>query len=165
MSNRLIEFLLTRPTRERFLMGLLALVILPLAIVFGVLMPLQDQKRATEQAHGEARALNAWVIARAREARRLPQGGQGQGPSTTPIGSSGIEQSLIAANLRPSVSSIGVRDGGVIELQFDVVTFTQLSNWMSANELVWGYELSAFRFETTNDPGKVSANLTLTPLS
>jgi general secretion pathway protein M len=165
MSNRLIEFLLTRPARERLLMGLLVMAVLPLAIVLGVLMPLQDQKAVAHQTLSDARGLNDWVVERSGEARRLPKGGQGPSAATAPIGSSGIEQSLIAANLRPSVSSLGVRDGGVIELKFDVVVFTQLANWMSANERVWGYDLSAFRFETTKETGKVSASLTLTPPS
>jgi type II secretory pathway component PulM len=164
MSNRLIEFLLTRPSRERVLMGVLFFVIVPLAVVFGILLPLRDQQNAAVQAQSQAQALHQWVIARTREAGQIPKE-TSQVQSNTAIGSRGIEQSLITANLRPAVSSIGVRDGGIVELQFEVVTFNRLANWLSANETTWGYDIAAFRFEAIDESGKVSASLTLTPLS
>jgi general secretion pathway protein M len=92
----------------------------------------------------------------------------GRAPDTqqnTPIGSSGIEQSLIDAGLRADVADLGVRDSGVIELRFDLVTFTTLANWLSASKPNWGYTISTFRIEATDVSGKVSASLTLTPLS
>ena len=93
-------------------------------------------------------------------------GGFTQAPEavqTDPIGSSAIEESLIAANLRPFVSELGVGDGGVIELRFDLVKFTALADWISANDRTWGYDITSFRFEATDTSGKVSASLALTP--
>ncbi|MEP3056368.1 type II secretion system protein GspM [Ascidiaceihabitans sp.] len=158
----MIEFLLKRTHSERRLLAVLGLVVVPLAIAFGVLLPLHDAKKAAKEAEARTAALHIWVATRAVDAAAL-------GPVTdtttpkAPIGSSGIEERLIDAGLRPFISDLGVRDEGVIELRFDTVTFTQLANWLSDNETDWGYDLTSFRFEALDAPGKVSASLVLTP--
>ncbi|MEO9496868.1 MAG: type II secretion system protein GspM [Vibrio splendidus] len=165
MSDKLIEFLLTRPPRERILMGILVLVIVPVALVFGILLPLQDQQKESLRARDEAIQLRDWVITQSLAAEQIPKISETSAAVKKPIGSSGIEQSLISADLRPAISNLDVRDTGAIELQFDRVTFTRLANWMSENTLTWGYELTEFRFEAIQESGKVSARLTLTPES
>ena len=163
MSGALVEFLSARPPRERWLIGLLVLIVLPLAVVFGLLLPLRDAQTDAQRAQSDATALQQWVVQRVGEKQEL-----GRAPDTqqnAPIGSSGIEQSLIDAGLRADVADLGVRDSGVIELRFDLVTFTTLANWLSASKANWGYTISTFRIEATDVSGKVSASLTLTPLS
>ena len=166
MSRAFVDFLSTRPTRERWLIGVLILIVVPLAVVFGVLLPMSDAQKDAHRAQSEARALQDWVIQRVVEKNSLASQNPRTAPSA-PIGSSGIEQSLIDAGLRGAVSQLGVRDGGVIALRFDEVTFTTLGNWLSASEPQWGYTLSSFRIEAIEAPvkisGKVSASLTLTP--
>lgn len=163
MSARFIDFLLQCSARERVLLGLLFGIGLPLLVVFAVFLPLNDKKNAAITASQEAVALNIWVQDRVSELGRFAQAPDAV--ATDPIGSSAIEESLIAANLRPAVSELGVGDGGVIELRFDLVKFTALADWISANDRTWGYDISSFRFEATDTSGKVSATLALTPQS
>tara|TARA_R110002124_G_scaffold69241_1_gene186539 strand:+ start:885 stop:1376 length:492 start_codon:yes stop_codon:yes gene_type:complete len=161
MSARFVDFLLQRSARERLLLATLFILGLPLLVIFAVLIPLRDSQTAAVAANREAVALNIWVQDRVTEL-----GGFTQAPEavqTDPIGSSAIEESLIAANLRPFVSELGVGDGGVIELRFDLVKFTALADWISANDRTWGYDITSFRFEATDTSGKVSASLALTP--
>ena len=163
MSGALVEFLSSRPPRERWLIGVLVLLILPLAVVFGLLLPLREAHTDAQRAQKDAIALQQWVVQRVGEKQEL-----GRAPDTTPsapIGSSGIEQSLIEAGLRTAVADLSVRDSGVIELRFDLVTFTTLANWLSASKQTWGYTISSFRVEATDTSGKVSAALALTPQS
>ena len=91
-----------------------------------------------------------------------PAPAAGAAPSR-PIGSSGIEASLIEAGLRPFLSGLNVRPGGRVELQFDEVTFVMLANWLSAMAPGWGYEIADFRFEALETPAKITARLTLVP--
>lgn len=164
MNGRLIDFLLQRSGRERILLAALFAIGLPLAVVFAVLLPLKDRKDAALAANAEAVALNIWVQDRAAELTQFAESPQAAA-AAEPIGSSAIEESLIAASLRPFVSELGVADGGVIELRFDLVKFTALADWISANSRTWGYDISSFRFEATQESGKVSARLALTPAS
>ena len=157
----MIEFLLNRSPSERRLLGVLFLLVLPLALVVGVLLPLRDAQDGARTVETQTQALHIWVAQRVVEMNGLAP--VNDVPDAAPIGSSGIEERLIAAGLRPFISDLGVRDEGVIELRFDVVTFTQLANWLSDNANDWGYALSSFRFETLDAPGKVSASLILTP--
>lgn len=163
MTRRLIDFLLRRSARERVLLGGLVLIALPLLLVFVVLLPLQDAQANARAANRQATALNVWVQERVTELGTFADAPQAA--AQAPIGSSAIEESLITARLRPFVSELGVRDGGTIELRFDLVTFTDLANWISANNRAWGYDISSFRFEATEVSGKVSATLALTPKS
>ncbi|APE42078.1 hypothetical protein BOO69_00635 [Sulfitobacter alexandrii] len=163
MNGRLIDFLLQRSARERLLLAVLFGLGLPLLIVFAVLLPLKDRKAAALAANTEAVALNIWVQERAAELASLSSAPVEA--RSDPIGSSAIEESLIRADLRPYVSELGVADGGVIELRFDLVKFTALADWISANSRTWGYDISSFRFEASQESGKVSARLSLAPAS
>ena len=164
MSQRMIDMLMARSSRERLLLGVVVFVVLPLAVALGWLLPLSEQRAAATRAQAEALALQGWVMARVGEkqalARNAPQ--QEIGP---PIGSGGIEQGLVAAQLRRSVSELGAAGQGGIELRFDEVDFMRLSNWLSASHPGWGYEIESFRLDALNRPGVVAAALTLTPRS
>ncbi|OWU81681.1 hypothetical protein ATO6_23655 [Oceanicola sp. 22II-s10i] len=164
MSDRLIDLLLRLSPRERRLLALLVCVALPVALAAGWLIPLQERRAAADRARIEAADLQIWVTARVADKTRLDAAaGPGGGAPLRPIGSSGIEQSLIEAGLRPAVSELGARAGGVVELRFDEVDFVRLANWLSATAPVWGYTIGAFRFEALDTPSKVAARLTLSP--
>lgn len=162
MSERLIDFLLPLSRRERGLIAALVFGILPLAVAFLVLLPLAERVPAARQAETDARTLYQWVQARVAEKQALPA--PSEAGSGMPIGSGGLEQSLIAVGLRPAVASLDVRDSGVIDLRFDAVRFVALADWLSASEPRWGYVLTRFRFDHLPEtPGKVAAQLELTP--
>lgn len=161
MSNRLIDFLLPLSSRERGLLALAVLVILPLAIGFALLLPLHEKRGMAVQAQSEAIALQNWVLDRISEKAQLAQT-----PVQiigTPVGSAAIEQSLIDAQLRRDVAALGAQAGGVVELRFDEVDFLRLANWLSEQHPSWGYTINSFRFEATDQPGKISASLILSP--
>ena len=162
MTERLMDFLLQRDPRERALLALLVFLVIPLAILLGVLLPLREERAAAERALLDAAELQTWVSARADEMSRLAAPAAGAARSR-PIGSSGIEASLIEAGLRPFLSGLNVRPGGRVELQFDEVTFVMLANWLSAMAPGWGYEIADFRFEALETPAKITARLTLVP--
>lgn len=158
----LAAFLAERSGRERMLFALLVLVVLPLGVAFGLVLPMHEARATAQAERAEAQAVQAWVAARVVENRSLVTAPEVLRPP--PMGSAQVEQSLIEAGLRADVSQLGEGDGGVVTLQFDEVTFTRLANWISAEEPRWGYGLGSFAFEATDRSGKVRARLTLTPL-
>lgn len=159
----MIEFMLRRSGRERFLLGLLGMIILPLAVIFVLLLPLQQTRDAARVARAEAQALQEWVYARAAEQPPQVTGVSAAAPQVPPIGSAGIEAGLIAAGLRGNIAGLDVRDGGVIVLRFDVVEFVPLANWISDASRGWGYDITGFHIQAGSEPGLVAASLTLTP--
>lgn len=163
MSARLIDMLLRLAPRERLLLALLVLIILPVGLVLGILMPLQDARETALSERTQAVALNLWVQERVGEAQILKQS-----PRTGPrivVGTSEIEQDLIGAGLRDAISELSSDSDGVVALRFDNVRFTQLAGWLSGLNPNWGYDISMFRFEATETPANVAATLTLVPQS
>lgn len=157
----MIGLLLRRSPRERGLLALLFGLALPAALVFGLLLPLAERRAAAAAALQQDRALHAWVTARVAEKRALQAGGQ-TGPRT-PVGLSGLEQSLIAANLRAAVRTLANRPGGGVELGFDAVPFAALIDWLSASDPGWGYDIAELRLLRGAEPGLVAADLRLEP--
>lgn len=164
MSEGFIDFLVRRAPRERMLIGLLCLVILPAALALGWLWPMHEARQQAEAALQEARALDAWVLERRAEKAglALPDDPAEQPPA---IGASALEQSLISRKLRPYLSSLETRDGGEIALRFDEISFVDLMRWMDREDPAWGYRIAAFRVERTERPAYVEARLTLVPLA
>ncbi len=161
MSTHLIDMLLRRSPRERVLLGILIFVFMPVIIFFGLILPLQDAQDVAKQRHQDAIALHHWVNERVLEKNNLAAA-----PNTiasAPIGSSAIEKSLINAGLRDAITDLSASEDGLIDLRFDLVRFTALTNWISDNTRTWGYQMTNFRFEATQISGKVSATLTLSP--
>lgn len=158
----MIDWILRLAPRERALLAALVFAVLPAAVALGLLLPLHERRVAAMRAEAEAQALFGWVAARVDERQALEA--VPLRPTAAPIGSSGIERALIAADLRRAVSELGLRAGGVIELRFDDVSFTDLANWLSAQAPVWGYAIDSFRFDALEAPARVSAALVLTPL-
>jgi type II secretory pathway component PulM len=165
MNDRLIDFLLRRAPRERWLIGCLVVVVLPLALALGWLLPLAEERRAAQAALEEARALEMWVLARQDEMAgfALPRKNPvGTGPA---LGASALEQSLIARNLRSSLSALETRGDGEVALRFDAVNFVDLMRWMDAEDPDWGYRISDLRLERTERSAMVEARLTLLPIA
>jgi type II secretory pathway component PulM len=161
MSARLIDFLARLAPRERGLVGVLVFAVLPAALCFGLLLPLQERRDAAEAALHEARALQAWVAAQAGQMARL--GTPGQAGPRPPVGLSALEQSLIGADLRRAVTGLADRGGGSIALRFEAVDFALLMGWLTAQDPGWGYDIASFRLERGAEPGIVAAELLLDP--
>jgi len=158
---RMIDMLLQLSRRERGLLGLLGLVLLPALLWVWLIAPLLDNRSAITQQVNEARALQFWVAARAADQQQL---GQLQGKQLAPpIGISGLEQSLVAAQLRQQVARLGGQQDGSIELSFEAVEFALLASWMSQMDPGWGYDITVLRLQRRAAPGLVAAELTLQP--
>lgn len=161
MSARLIDILLRLAPRERLLLGLLVLVILPVGIILGVLLPLQDARQTALSQRTQSMALNLWVQDRVGEAKALTSTAP-RGPRQA-VGTSEIEQDLIGAGLRGAIRELSSDGDGVVALRFENVSFTRLADWLSGLDPAWGYDISVFRFEATETSGNVAATLTLVP--
>ena len=163
MSNRLIDMLLHLAPRERWLLAALFGLVVPLGLLFGVLLPLQEAKAAQINSRTEAIALNLWVQERVRENAQIAQ--ITQTGVREPIGTSGVEQSLITVGLRDAITELSSAEDGTIDLRFDTVNFTHLMGWLSQADPAWGYGIARFRFEAGMISGTVAATLSLTPQS
>ena len=165
MADRMIDLLLRLSPRERILLAMMGAVLLPGALWLGVGEPLLARHAAALEARREAEALGLWLVDRAAEQAQIAAttpGAPAPG-GADPIGISGLEQSLVAAGLRPQVSELSAQSGGGVRLRFDAVQFTRLANWLSASDPGWGYDIAALRLERTDAPGAVAADLTLAP--
>lgn len=161
MSDRVIDLLGRLSGRERGLLALLFAVILPLALWFGWLAPLSQNRTDALAALKDARALEAWVNDRAAENALLRTTTSENSPP--PIGASGVEQRLITAGLRDTLSGLSDPGDGTLSLRFDAVSFAPMILWLSDSDPVWGYSITSFRFDRADDPGLVSAEITLSP--
>lgn len=166
VMDRLSGFLAGLNRRERGLLALLALVALPLALVFAVALPLAERRDAARAAVAEARAIELWTADQAvvyatltRDAAALPQRRRGGDP----IGISGIEASLREAGLREAASELANAADGGITMRFDAVRFVTLSDWLAAQSDVWGYDLAGFVFERGARTDVVEAEVRLVP--
>ncbi|MEE2635211.1 hypothetical protein DD556_17550 [Phaeobacter sp. JL2872] len=161
MSARLIDRLLQLSGRERTLLALAA-VLVPLGLAMTLLLPLQERRQAARIARSEAQDVQAWVRARIAEKQSLTQAIPAV--SATPIGTSGVEQGLIAARLRPALSALSAEASGSIDLRFDRVDFAALAHWLTTAHPGWGYEITQLRMEALDaDPGYVAAWISLSP--
>ncbi|SLN47067.1 General secretion pathway, M protein [Roseovarius gaetbuli] len=164
MMDAIIAALLGLSGRERLLVAVLALVALPLGVVYGVALPLADARQEAQRAVTEARATELWVadqsLLYASETTALRNAGEAAngGP---PIGISGIEASLVEAGLREKASELANAADGGITMRFDAVRFTRLAEWLSAQETSWGYTLVGFAFERGEREDVVAADLRL----
>ncbi len=163
MRERVLDFLVDLSGRERALLVLLFFVALPVLIYFGALAPLKDQRDVALAELNDSAALLNWVAARGEEGERLKLVNEDAAPP--PIGVSGVERSLLNANLRDAVSELSRRNDNEIELRFDAVPFVKLGDWLNAARLSWGYRIADFQIERGPEPGLVSAAFKLVPQS
>ncbi|WP_147114517.1 type II secretion system protein GspM [Tateyamaria sp. syn59] len=161
MSGRLIDALLGLAPRERWLLGILVAVVLPLGLILGLLLPLNAAKSTALMARTDAIAINVWVQARLQELNAIVPADAAR--THDPIGTSGIEKTLIDAGLRDDVAELSQDSTGMVNLRFDAVRFTRLMRWLSMTNADWGYTIEQFRFDAAIEPGAVRAALTLAP--
>ncbi|WP_300548194.1 type II secretion system protein GspM [Roseovarius sp.] len=167
LTERMIGGLLGLSGRERLLLAMLALVVLPLGMIYGVALPLGDARAAARRDVAEARATELWVADQAlifaSETAAMRNAGEGAkaGP---PIGISGIEASLVEAGLRQQASELANAADGGITMRFDAVRFTKLAEWLGTQEKSWGYTLAGFTFERGEREDVVAAELRLVAL-
>lgn len=159
MSGRTSARLAQLSERERFLLGVMTLVALPLAVFFLGVQPLLDARDTAARQAQEAAALRDWVAA---QVRVFPEDAQAQAAQTSgAIGITGIEDGLVAWGVRDAVSQLANRDNGV-DIAFDAVPFDLLGQWLVSQTPDWGYDIRAFRVEMVS-LGLVNARFELEP--
>jgi general secretion pathway protein M len=162
MTEGLIDRLLQLTRRERFLLGLLAVIVLPALVWLLGLAPLNERRAVAERAWQDSQSQALWVLDQAGEQAQL-NAAPGAAGVAMPIGISGLEQSLVVAGLRQNVRELGGEGNGRIALRFDAVVFTELMAWLSKNDLTWGYDITGLRLQRGEEVGMVAAELTLQP--
>lgn len=168
MAEALLDRLARLEPRERGLLGLLGFVVLPLGLVFGLLLPMQEARQAAEQARDEMRALSTWVAARSQE---IPSGvtlsqssdlsGATDPEAAAPIGAAALERSLEAAQLRRALSEVVTGADGTVRLRFDTVPYGRLMTWLDGMHPGWGYGLGRLELSATETPALVRVDLEL----
>lgn len=164
MWDNLIQYLAGRTRRERWLLGLLVFVALPMAAVYLAVLPMAQTREEARRSVSEAQALEAWVAVQATQyAARTAAVVEETAPVAGPIGISGIEKSLVAAGLRGDVSELANNGSGGITLRFDEVRFTVLMDWIASVSEAWGYSMTGFSFDRGEREDVVAAELRLAP--
>ena len=147
--------------RERILLFLLAIVMVPVAVVFLAILPLMEARENALNDAAETRSLLNWVSAQVTE---MPEdagaGNNDDNSAASTIGLSGVEDSLVQYDLRDLVSQLANRNDGGIDLALEQAPFEMLSLWLKDMAPVWGYRMAAFRIEAVS-PGKVNARFEL----
>lgn len=162
--DKLAALLSERSRRERWLLVVLVLVVLPLGLWQGVAVPLLDRQLSARAALAETRATEVWVAEQAvLHARLTREAGGDEDRAAAPVGMSGIEAALLEAELRDAVTELANTADGGITLRFDAVRFSKLAAWLSAQSGQWGYDLDAFTFERGAREDVVAADLRLVP--
>ena len=160
-AGRIIYALARMSERERLLLTLLGVVVVPLAVIFLAVLPLMQARDAARAQATEAAAMLDWV---ATQVRALPAEGAeaatAPDANTGPIGISGIEESLVRGDLRAQVSQLSNRPQGGIDLALEAAPFELLGAWLQAMTPLWGYRIAAFRIEAA-EPGLVNATFEL----
>lgn len=155
-----IAWLAERTPRERGLLAVAAALV-PVALVFGLLLPLAERRAEAEARLSEAVALRDWVAARVAETTALDAAGPP--PSAPPSGPGAVEAGLVAAGLRDLVAGFETAPGGAIEIRFAEVDFQRLMLWLDTAHPGWGYRIAALRLDAAERSGTVAARLRLEP--
>lgn len=173
--HALAQILLHQTPRERMLLVLLVLIVLPFAYVMFIFLPLQDQRAAQIAQQAQARTLLDWLTETARTYVPPPISDDAANPSAengaaAPItGLADLERSLTNAGLRPAVTQLSMQDQGAtggqrrsrITLGFDAVAFVPAMGWLS-DLAARGVQIRDIRLEHLNDaPGQVRLDLLL----
>jgi type II secretory pathway component PulM len=153
-----------RSARERGLLAVFLWLVLPVVFVFMVLQPLLEQRAVARAGLAEAEATQRWYIARQVEIAALPVRGETpEAPRVAAVGLGGLEDRLIDAGLRNSVTLLANVQGDSVSLTLQDVPFDGLMLWAESIEAEAGYSVSALRLERGADGGLVSAELRLEP--
>lgn len=146
--------------RERVLVLALVAMAIPLAVAFLGVLPALEARSAARTAAAEAAALRDWVAAQVTDLPPEGLAAPAKAAAPAPIGLSGLEQSLLQAGLRDSVTQLANRPDGGVDLEFAAVDFARLMGWLHDTAPGWGYRVAAFRFER-DAPGLATAAFTL----
>jgi type II secretory pathway component PulM len=164
MIAALASSLAQRSARERGLVAVLLLLVLPFAAAFLIGGPLMDRREAARAERAEAEVTRAWYRVRQFEVAALPRGEAGERErAAAPVGLGGIEERLIGAGLRDAVSQLANAQGNRVALTFEGVAFEALMPWLEGIERDAGYRVAALTVTRTDDPGAVDADLQLEP--
>lgn len=164
MIARLSAFLVTRSARERWLLALVPVVVLPLGFGVLVALPLLEHRAAARAELAEALATRDWYQARQAEIAGLPLPAAAPEPgAVTPVGLSGIEDSLIAAGLRERIAMLANAQGDAVSMALRAVPFESLMAWIDTIRQTGGYRLTALQITRADTDGFVDAQLQLAP--
>ena len=167
MITALSDFLAGRSQRERWLLSLLMLVVVPFVYVYSVVLPLNEQMDSQERELQESLALERWLVERRAEFARLPDVPKTAGPSTEDLplpGLGEIEVRLNEAGLDSALGRLASADFGGIEMGFEDVPFTDLMPWLDTLLAETGYGLNRLTLIRSEDDGLVEADILLLPL-
>lgn len=143
--------------RERGLIAVLVLAVLPAAAWFGAAAPLLERRAAARAALEAAEAERAWLAARLAEAAALPDPAAGPAPE----GLAGLEARLAAAGL--DGARLADAGEGAVWLVLERAPFGVLMAWIEAVEAGAGYRLAGLELTATGEPGQVAAEVRLVP--
>lgn len=169
LFHALSDMLIARSRRERWLLGLLVLVMVPFAYVYGVVLPLNVRHGEAQAALEEAMALERWLQARRVELEGLPPvpdngaGAQGAAAGRPLPGLGGIETRLDEAGLPAAGRQLASTEAGGVELRMKEVAFSDLMTWLDALEAETGYRLTRMTLLRGPRSGVVEADILLQP--
>jgi type II secretory pathway component PulM len=164
MIAALASALARRSARERALVAVLLLLVLPFAAAFLIGGPLLDRRDAARAERAEAEVTRAWYRTRQAEVAALPRVDPvASARAIAPAGLGGIEDRLIDAGLRDAVSQLANAQGNRVALTFESVAFEALMPWLEGIEAEAGYRVASLTITRTDDPGAVDADLQLEP--
>ena len=163
MIDRIVSLLLTRNARERGLIGVLAVLVLPIAAIFLLVLPSLQALDDAQQDIQVARSENIWVVQQAQKnGVKIPSGPTRE--KIDPLGLSGLEEILRNAGIHQSVGRMANRDAGAVEITFEQVEFAQLARWISVNQGSWGYDIQTYRIDEHIREGFVDDEFYLEPM-
>ncbi|GAB4276919.1 MAG: hypothetical protein Kow0013_30400 [Pararhodobacter sp.] len=164
MIATLAAILARQSRRERVLIAVLVLAVLPLAAAFLIGAPLLDRRAAARAERTEAEVTRAWYVARLPDIAALPPVGAPAGtPGIAPVGLGGIEARLIESGFRDAVVQLANAQGDRVALSLEGVAFEGLMPWLEAIEASAGYRVLALQITRAEEPGLVNADLQLEP--
>jgi type II secretory pathway component PulM len=151
--------------RERFLLILLGLVVLPLGLWFLAAVPLMDNRDTAIQRLIEERELEDWVNARDAEWRARGEPGRITTARVDPVGLSGIDRALGEAGMRAAATRLENASAGGVSIRLDGVDFVDFGRLLEMVERDLGYDTESLRLIRTERSGLVRVELDLTPES
>ena len=163
-AQTLAQTLARRTPRERLLLALLIVLVLPLGFVFLVALPVLDQRAAAQSARVQAEADQRWYISQQAQIEALPQAVQTPSEASLPaVGLGGIEDRLIEAGLRDAVALLANVQGDGVSLTLGDVPFVDVMQWVAGIEAEAGYTVSTLRLVSGDEGGLVSVEMRLEP--
>ncbi|MBY5974331.1 type II secretion system protein M [Ferrimonas balearica] len=159
----LTDMLLRFSHRERRLIGLLLVAVLPLSTILLILLPLAEARVAASQTRDDARDLLNWIET---QAAAYPEATAPEAPAKAERASlAALESALVSAGLRQQVTTLGNRGTNQVEIRFDSASFTDVMDWLTGQQAQTGFALSSLIVEDLPSAGQVTVSLVLEPAS